>query len=257
MLKHLLLSICVIIVAGVTIIALLPGPSGAQHDLAGITWYTEEYPPYNYGEDGVPKGIAVDVLRKVLKESGVGPAEADIRVGSWSEGYQTVLSTPMTALFSTARTPERENLFKWAGPVFVSRNVLFAAKDANVSVSHPQDIGRLRIGIIRDDVAGDDLLAIGVAPRGWVVATRATEMVSLLEKGGIDAWAYAELPGEEIIRKHASDPGQYEIVYTLGTWEYYYAFNRDVPDTIVSEFQAGLDRMMQERGTPSLQSSGA
>jgi len=152
----------------------------------------------------------------------------------------------MTALFSTARTPERNNLFKWAGPVFVSRNVLFAVKDGNVSVSSPRDIARLRIGIIRDDVAGADLLSLGIAPSGWVVATRATEMVSLLEKGGIDAWAYAELPGEEIIRRHASDPGQFEIVYTLGTWEYYYAFNRDVPDELVREFQSRLDRVKRE-----------
>lgn len=246
MFKRLLAAICGIILIGAIVLALLPGSPETHHDLAGITWYTEEYPPYNYGEDGVPKGIAVDVLREVMKDLGNDPAKVDIRVGSWHEGYQTVLNTRMTALFSTARTPERDNLFKWAGPVFVSRNVLFAMRDRNVSVSDPRDLARLRIAIIRDDVAGADLLSLGVEPKEWVVATKAPELISLLEMGGIDAWAYAELPGEEIIRRHASDPGQFEIVYTLGTWEYYYAFNRDVPDELVREFQSGLDRVKTE-----------
>jgi len=250
-LKRLFASICAIIITGAVIVSLHPGSSGEQHDLADNTWYTEDYPPYNYGEDGVPKGFAVEVLREVMKESGKDPAEPDIRVRSWYEGYQTVLNTRMTALFSTARTPEREHLFKWAGPVFVSRNVLFAMKDRNVSVSYPRDLARLRIAIIRDDVAGADLLSLGVAPSEWVVATKAEELIYLLEMGGIDAWAYAELPGEEIIKTNAGDPEQFEAVYTLGTWEYYYAFNRDVPDTIVQEFQAGIDRVREEKAIPA------
>jgi len=246
-LKRLIAWIFCIILVGAVVVALLPGPSELPNELASITWYTEEYPPYNYEKDGVPEGIAVETLREVLAELGIDPAEADIRIGSWSEGYQTVLHTPMTVVFSTARTPERENLFKWAGPVFNSKNVLFALKDRNVTIFSLQDLTQIRIGIIRDDVAGADLISFGVAPENLVVSTNAQEIVSLLESGRIDAWAYAELPGEEIIKAIANDPERFGVVYSLKTWDYYFAFNRDVPDAIVNEFQAGIDHLKRER----------
>lgn len=250
MFKHLIASICAIILAGAIILALLPGPTDTQHSLAQITWYTEEYPPFNYADEGVPRGIAVDVLSGVLADKGIDPTDADIRVVSWSEGYQTVIHTPMTAIFSAARTPEREHLFKWAGPVFSSENILFAREDTNVTISGPGDLAQLRIGIIRDDIAGADLLSLGVTPKELVVSTNALEMVSLLESGGIDAWAYAELPGEIILDKATggSLSAQYTKVYSLGTRDYYFAFNREVPDEVVDEFQAGINRLMRGTG---------
>lgn len=248
MFKRLILSICVIILIGACILALLPGPAERQHDLADITWYTEEYPPYNYAEMGVAEGIAVDVLNEVLTGEGINPKDADIRVESWSEGYQTVIHTPMTAIFSTARTPEREHLFKWAGPVFSSENVLFAREDMNVTVSGPRDLAQLRIGIIRDDIAGADLLSLGIVPKDLVVSTNSSEIVSLLESAEIDAWAYAELPGEMILARASGEglQAQYKKVYSLGTRDYFFAFNREVPDEVVDEFQAGINRLMRE-----------
>ncbi len=243
MLKRLLAWIFAIILVGAVLVALLPGSTGSHGGLDNYTWYTEEYPPYNYAKDGIPEGTSVDILRDVLAGMGVDPAGARIRVGPWTEGYQAVLHTPGTVIFSTARTPEREHLFKWAGPIFTSRNVLFALKEENVTVSSPGDLERLRIGAIRDDIAEADLVSMGISPDRFVVSSDARELVALLEAGEIDAWAYAELPGEAIIMANAGDPGKFEVVYSLGTWDYYFAFNREAPDRVVNEFQAGIDRL--------------
>ena len=44
----------------------------ASKVLAGMKWYTEEYPPFNYrGEDGRLTGIAVDVLTEAFRRVGV------------------------------------------------------------------------------------------------------------------------------------------------------------------------------------------
>lgn len=243
MLKRLIAWIFGIILVGAVLVALLPGSAGTPGGLEHYTWYTEEYPPYNYVRDGVPGGTSIDVLRNVLAGMGIDPAGASIRVGTWTEGYRAVLQTPGTVLFSTARTPEREALFKWAGPIFSSRNVLFALKESNVTVSSPGDLERLRIGVIRDDVAEADLIALGISPDGLVVSSDARELVSLLESGEIEAWAYAEYPGREILNATSGDPERFDIVYPLKTWDYYFAFHRDVPDRDLEEFQAGIDRL--------------
>lgn len=246
MIRRLLASICGIILVGAVVMALLPGSPETRHDLAGITWYTEEYPPYNYEKDGAPEGIAVDILHEVLAGEGIDRTEADIRIVPWSEGYQTVLRTPMTVVFSTARTSERETLFKWAGPVFSAENVLYSPKNRNITVSSLSDLATLRIGIIRDDIAGADLLSTGISPAKVEVFTDAHEIISRLESGEIDTWAYAKLPAIEIITSRGKDPGDYESVYSFGTRDYYYAFNRGVPDELVRKFQSGLDRVKRK-----------
>ena len=51
---------------------------------------TEEYPPYNFTENGVVKGICVDVLAEVLKDMGSSKTAKDIEVLPWARGYSIV-----------------------------------------------------------------------------------------------------------------------------------------------------------------------
>ena len=58
-----------------------------------------------------------------------------------------------TVLFTTARSPEREQLFKWAGPIVSGRFVLLAKVDKNINITAPEDLKKYRIGAIKDDNA--------------------------------------------------------------------------------------------------------
>ena len=48
------------------------------------------------------------------------------------------------------------------------------------------------------------------------------------------------------------DSRQYEEVWTLGSEEFCYAFNRQIDDTRVRQFQQALDRVRQQADYPAL-----
>ena len=94
-----------------------------------MVFLTEEYPPFNYLENGVPSGLSVELLRTALERAGIPLSTEDISLMAWSDAYRMAESRNNTGLFSIARTPEREELFRWAGPLMQCPLVFFAEND--------------------------------------------------------------------------------------------------------------------------------
>ncbi|WP_460372039.1 transporter substrate-binding domain-containing protein [Methanocalculus sp. MC3] len=211
--------------------------------LATLTYMTEEHYPYNFMEDGALQGISVDILDEIFSDLNTDLSRDQVILSTWEEGYQKTLSVPGYVIFSTAKTPEREDLFLWAGPIVRSRYVLFMR--SGESVQTEEDLLKLSIGAITDDIAGDDLRLLGYEKITY--ATGAEELIQALEAGEIDAWAYAEYPGIRLIGMHAQHPESIVIGYPLTMHEYYVAFNRETPEPLIVAFQQALDRIRSEK----------
>ena len=104
-----------------------------------LTYMTEQYPPYNYQEDGKLQGISVDLLEEIWAKMGANLNRSVIKLLPWTEGYQRTLNESNTVLFTTGRIPERELLFKWAGPA-ASGEYALLAKSIKISLSLLQKI---------------------------------------------------------------------------------------------------------------------
>jgi polar amino acid transport system substrate-binding protein len=206
-----------------------------------LTYITEQFPPYNFQEDGKLQGISVDLLEKVWEEMGVGLNRSVIKLLPWTEGYQRTLDEKNTVLFSTARLPQREQLFKWAGPIGPIRNVLLAKKDKNLNISSAEDLKKYKIGVIKEDSAVQMLLDEGVKKDDLVLETTSNQIIEMLQNRSIDAWAYGDTAGIWLIQKSGANASDYGIAYVLGQTDYYYAFNKEVPDSFVQSFQEAID----------------
>jgi len=57
---------------------------------------------------------------------GVNRTRADVHIVPLADGFQQAQGNTSTVLFSIVRTPEREPLYKWAGPFTKTSFVLFA-----------------------------------------------------------------------------------------------------------------------------------
>jgi polar amino acid transport system substrate-binding protein len=215
--------------------------------LAYCAYLTEEFPPLNYEEDGELKGVAVDLLDAVFRRLNVGLTREDVRLVPWAEAYQAALRNNTTVVFSTARLPEREELFLWAGPFVRGDIVLFGQRSRNMTIATPADLKNYRIGAIRDTSSIPLLLAQGVAEEQLVLGDTAEELITMLERGEIELWATGELPGRYLIKKHATQPDEIESIYTLHTNEYYFAFSRDTPESLVTAFQQALEDIRLEK----------
>jgi polar amino acid transport system substrate-binding protein len=215
--------------------------------LATIRYYTEEFPPLNYMENGEQKGIALDLLDEILSYYGIPLTGRDVRLVPWPEGYNATMTGPRTALFSTVRTPERESLFKWAGPIVKTNNAIFSLRNKNISFQDTDVLMRMRIGTIANTASETFLPQIGIPHESIIKGNDNADMVSMLENGRIDAWATGELAGRSYLNSVAKDSTQYEVVYRFPTQEFYYAFSKDTPDSLIRAFQAAIEAIKYEK----------
>lgn len=209
-----------------------------------LTYYTEDYPPYNYEKNGELTGISVDTLKLVWEEMGVAPRK--INLVPWARGYNKLKKASGTCLFATTRTPERENLFKWACPVAAgSRNVLIAKKDRNISIDSIEDANQFKVGAIRDDVAEQLFLSEGGNKSKLESVAKMETNLKKLEADRIDLIAYAEKSVFKFIEEKGYDPDQYETVFLLKELPLCLAFHKDTPDELVKTFRNALGKVVE------------
>ncbi|WP_187808526.1 ABC transporter substrate-binding protein [Aquipseudomonas alcaligenes] len=75
---------------------------------------TEEWAPYNYNEQGKIRGMATDIVRAVMHLAG---DDFEIIMLPSMRTVHVLQTRPKTIMYSLFRTPEREALYKWVGPI--------------------------------------------------------------------------------------------------------------------------------------------
>ncbi|HSV49062.1 MAG TPA: transporter substrate-binding domain-containing protein [Candidatus Acidoferrales bacterium] len=252
--RRVIIAVTALILEGIVLLAAFYGanlwqPKPAQistQELAALTYYTEQYPPYNYLENGSLKGVSVELLSAITEKLGTKVTPTKINLTAWTDGYQTALTQNNTVLFSTVRLPERESSFKWAGPICTYQYALFAGWDKTTAVNSTEELKNYKIGVINDDAAIPLLLAAGVDSSQLVNETSAAVLIEKLAHGDIDFWCYPEEVGRFICEQETGDYYAFNVVYRLESVDLYYAFNKQTPDSTVNAFQQALDELKAE-----------
>ena len=207
---------------------------------------TETYPPFNYEQKGNLQGISVEIMGLILKKAGSKLTIKNIQLLPWSRGYKNVQNVKNTCLFSTTRTPERENLFKWVGPIISNKNVLIALKAKNIKIQSINDCKKYKIGVVSDDIGEQLLLKEGFKKEALdrIGGTTAiTQSIQKLIRGRIDLFSYSEAVVQWEIKNLKKNPGDFETVYTLSEGQLYYALNKETSDAVISQMQKALDEL--------------
>ena len=114
---------------------LLASPARAEQ--APLQFYTEEYAPVSFLQNGIADGMASELVRALLQRLG---ETASIQVVPWSRGYHIVQNTPGTALFATIRNAEREPHFKWVGPIMLAQDAYYGLKGSGLKIDQPAQL---------------------------------------------------------------------------------------------------------------------
>jgi len=222
-----------------------PGGSAAGVPLqdAGLRIITEDLPPFSSpGTGGVVTGQSADVVNTILWRLNQSAA---IEVRPWNEGYSAALSGPRVALFSTARTTEREHLFKWAGPIASFDYMLYARNGSSVRVSSLEGSRKAgSIGVVKDDSRHQFLQQNNFSP----IVTCDTDAACIrgLLEGRSDLWLGSTSDAAAIARNEGIDPVSFTAVYPVRTVDLFIAFSEDTPDSVVSAWQGALDGMKRD-----------
>ena len=228
-----------IAVAVALAVAFLPTGSLA----AALQVMTEENPPFNFTEGGVPRGIGVDLLAAAMSEAGRSFDPASIRVVPWARAYDTVRETPDTMLFSMARTAEREPLFAWVGPILQVQIGVLALRERRIAIASPADLASYKIATVRDGAPEQLLLAAGVPESALDRGPGIEANLRKLLAGRVDLVAF-NVPGAlYTLYRMGNDPAACSVAYVLKENSLHYAFNKATEPALLKELQAALERI--------------
>jgi polar amino acid transport system substrate-binding protein len=213
--------------------------ASASLGAATLNITTEDSPPYNMAEGGKVIGISTDKVRAMMARTAI---DYTIELVPWRRAYGSALRLPDTCVYSTTRTPEREMLFKWVGPVASSEWTLYGLSDRKFKLAKLEDAQNLRIGTYSGDVRDAFLRS-----RGYKVDTAREDVqnLAMLTAGRIDLWASGKYEGNAMILSHGL-AGKIVPVLTFNKAELYLACNRSVSDTLIERMNASLATMERD-----------
>ena len=216
----------------------------AARQLEAMDWYSEEYPPFNYmGKDGVPTGMAVEILLAALEKVGANIAPENFKIVPWNESYKRVQRNPGTVLFSTTYTPERQRMMKFVGPSIPVRVSIIVPKSKNITVKDVADLAALKIGVVRDDI-GDQLVRKFALSDDSIAKKDTLKQLSyFFERGRVDAIAYATSVFSYSVKNSGRDPALYEEAYVLKEGHLGYAFHNSTPPEVLEPLQRAIDAL--------------
>lgn len=218
------------------VVTLVPAAHAA--DVSDLTFISEEFKPYNYTESGQARGLSVDLLKLIWRRMGV--AEQPIQFLPWARGYEMTLKDNMTALFATARTPGREKLFKWAGPIVSSRIMLIARAGSSINLTSFEDAEGLRVGVVRNYGTENTLKKHD----GFIklVSVKSPKLnFGMLHEGRLDLIAIDWRTFKQLITKYDLEEADFKVALEYEKTGIFYAFSKDVPDELIARFQKALD----------------
>ncbi len=220
--------------------------SASANDLQDqLILLTEEYPPLNFTEDGVKRGIATDLLVEILAATGSLKSHKDIAVLPWASAYRMALKQPNVLLFSMTRTNSRQHLFHWVGPILKSEIVLLARRDSNIKLKSLEDIEThgYRVGVVLEDVGQELLSERGIDKRRLSPSNKGIYLAQMLAEGRVDLIAYDVTVSHWNLRQLGYKRSDFTSVFSLQKADYYYTISLGTDPQIVERLQHEFDRL--------------
>ncbi len=214
-----------------------------------ISFVTEHYPPYNFIKNERLQGISVDLLTLMFERSGSSQSRDDIKLLPWARGYYYALNAKNYSLFSTTRTTERENKFKWVGPITSTTISLSAKKERGIIINTIDDAKQYTIGSVIEGVGEQLLIKEGININKLIRNGGVDVLfnsIRMLNSGMIDIFAYEENVFRWEIKERGFIPDLYETVFVLKKGYIYYAFNKETPDSVIIQLQNALDELKKD-----------
>ena len=104
---------------------------------------SDTYPPYIYlNNDGVPAGIDVEIATEAFRRMGYA---ARFEMIDWEQKTNLVESGAIDCIWGCFSMDGREEMYRWAGPYMVSRQV--AAVDADSSIRSLSDLADKTVAV--------------------------------------------------------------------------------------------------------------
>ncbi|MCB8888102.1 transporter substrate-binding domain-containing protein [Halomonas malpeensis] len=197
-----------------------------------LTLNTEEYPPFNHERDGKIAGLATQRLRHAVASAGI---DARFVILPWARAYTEARFRPDHCVYSTTRTPAREALFRWAGPLVINEWSVLTLAGRFEDLTRLEELDGLRVGGFLEDAIGDY-----VEEQGIRVLRAPSERVNMarLKAGLIDVLVSGRATATFLA---AEQNVAIDHRFTFARTPLYLACHADVPGEVMERLQTALE----------------
>ena len=236
MMKHLMFAVMMIL-------------SAESVSALEIKVVTENIPPLNYEENGKIVGISTEIVRAVLEKAGIA---VNITVYPWARAYSMASEQENVLIYSIAKTQERENLFKWIGPLYPFTESLFKLKKRkDIAVHSLEDAKKYKIGVVREYAVHQMLRSQGFEDGKNLDAVSAQELnIKKLFKERVDMIVGSALDLSWRMKTQPDLPPFEELEEAFALkeifTEIYMAFGVKTSDEVVSQVRTAFEQLKAE-----------
>lgn len=210
-----------------------------------IQLHTEVNPPYNYiasysVDDWNFAGSSVEIVNEIQAQNSY---KNPINVTSWVAGYQALQYLPNYALFTTARTPERENLFQWVGPIVSFTDHFYTLTASNLQILTLDQAKALGSVATPPDWYSYDYLTTNGFANILATANTSEDAFDQLISGEADALLLPDTMVKWFCEQKGISPADLSMQLAGEDYEGYIAFSLSTSASVVSQWQNNLDAM--------------
>jgi polar amino acid transport system substrate-binding protein len=217
-------------------VGLVASASAARAKMPHLEIATEDLPPFSMMKDGTLTGLSTEIIREALQRAKI---PYRISLLPWMRAYRMAVGQADLCLYSTVRTPEREPIFKWVGPVVRDKWVVFVPADSQIEVGSIEDLKRYRTISLPGDAMSLFLQENGIPFDPSVT----TESIRMLKGGRIDYWAGTRLKGQYQAKLEGI---KLRVAMVLKDEDMYLACNKSMPDTVIAALNQAIAGMEQD-----------
>lgn len=228
--KRILMTMC--------LIGVLSLSNGFAEEIRVIT---HDLSPYSYVENEEITGLAVEIVKTMMKETGI---QSKIEMFPWARAWEITKREPNVLVFVLTRATERDPYVKWVGDVVPYMVSLWKLKSrSDIQVNSLEDAKKYTIGGVIKFKSSKILASKGIEVE--LVPNNRMNLRKLFA-GRIDLVHYDDYSLVYEAKKEKLDASQLEKVHTFRKTVFNVAFSRKTPDTIVEKFKKSLIKMKED-----------
>lgn len=212
-----------------------------------IQLYSERSPPFSYVTGTEPtrkvEGSSIDIVNEIQKRTG---HVNKINMSLWTDAYSVVQYLPNSALFTTARTPERESMFQWVGPISTSRAYFYTLASSGLNIETLEQAKSLKSISTPDGWFTHEFLINNNFKNIVADSRTSTEAFEQLINGEVQALLLTDLDVKWLADVNGVQMNNLTQHIEVLNIKDYIAFSLNTPSSTVQQWQNHLNNMKSD-----------
>ncbi len=210
-----------------------------------LQFYTEDYPPLTFmNAFGEISGFGADIVFEIMERENIFEK---INLTTWDNAYNMALHNPNFCLFTMDRTPIREHLFQWVGPIGTNDTYFYLKQGSEITITSIEDAQNLDAIATVSSWFSDQYLR-DLDFTNLVAFDEPGAAVDALISGNVDAFVCSSITISDILLANGYAFADVYPEFVLMSSDFYISFSKSTPEETVNQWQHTLEAM-QEDGT--------